>query len=48
MALLAKRPAGNLIATDRILNFDGAKVYHTVYFRQEQTVKFIRDCFEMT
>jgi hypothetical protein len=45
MAVLARRPAYNLIAPDRILDFDGKdKVYHTVYFRQEQTVKFIREC----
>jgi hypothetical protein len=48
MAVLARRPADNLIAPDQILDFDGKdKVYHTVYFRQEQTVKFIRECFGM-
>ena len=48
MAVLARRPADDLIASDRILDFDGKdKVYHTVYFRQEQTVNFIRECFEM-
>jgi len=46
MAVLATRPANNLIAPDRILDFDEKdKVYHTVYFRQEKTVTFIRDCF---
>ena len=46
MAVLATRPADQLIAPDRILDFDGKdKVYHTVYFRQERTVEFIRDCF---
>jgi hypothetical protein len=46
MAVLARRPADNLIAPDRILDFDEKDgVYHTVYFRQERTVQFIRDCF---
>jgi hypothetical protein len=46
MAVLARRPGDTLIAPERILDFEGKdKVYHTVYFRQERTVEFIRDCF---
>lgn len=46
MAVLARRPTSNLIGPDRILDFDEKdKVFHTIYFRQEKTVKFIRECF---
>ena len=48
MAVLATLPGVNLIAPERILDFDAKdKVFHTVYFRQERTVEFIRDCFEL-
>jgi pimeloyl-ACP methyl ester carboxylesterase len=46
MAVLARWPSDNLIEPGRILDFEGKdKVYHTIYFRQEKTVKFIRECF---
>ena len=48
MAVLATRPADLLIAPERILDFEGKdKVYHTIYFRQERTVDFLRDSFAM-
>jgi pimeloyl-ACP methyl ester carboxylesterase len=44
MAVLATRPEANLIAPERILDFGGKdKVFHTVYFRQERTVEFLRE-----
>lgn len=43
MAVLARTPAEALIPTDRILDFGVTDtVYHTVYFRQKETVDFIQ------
>jgi hypothetical protein len=49
MAVLARQPHESLIPTDRILDFGITdSVYHTVYFRQKQTVEFIRKSLKTT
>jgi hypothetical protein len=48
MAVLARKPEENLIPPERILDFGVTdKVHHTVYFRQKETVEFIRKCFRL-
>jgi len=43
MAVLARHPEETLIPANKILDFGITDtVYHTVYFRQKQTVDFIR------
>lgn len=48
MAVLARTPQQSLIPTERILDFGVTDtVYHTVYFRQKETVGFLRKCLGM-
>ncbi len=49
MAVLAREPKQALIPADHICDFGVTDtVYHTVYFRQKETVKFLRDCLGMS